>query len=204
METQSLKPTTFVALLLTAIAATSSGCAQPVTKNEPLESASVIAAVPRGADSQYSETLDAITSKCGNNAQLVYLYSISNSYLGGQRIDTYVFTAAACGSKGQLISVLYNRTTGQISIDPQLNDNTNQLLRPIPMSDWNVGYDQAVAAASDAVRSTFLHDHPTASMIVGLSFRQNEPFRWEIIFKSPQGDSVSLFVDAQAGSVSSQ
>jgi hypothetical protein len=204
LNTASMKTISYVVLLILAIAMTAVGCSSTSTRSEPTAFSTNAVLPPQGEDSEYLKVFNTVLSECGTDTHLVYLYSISNSYLGGQRIDTYVFTAGNCGAKEQLISVLYNRDTGQATIDQRTNDNPNQLLRPIPLSDWNIDYDQAVALASIAVRSTFLHDHPTASMIVGLSFRKDESFRWEVIFKSPDGTSASVFIDAQTGSVSNQ
>jgi hypothetical protein len=146
----------------------------------------------------YGSVSAAITAKCGAT-ELVYLFSLVNSYLNGARVDTFMFTPGRCGSPEQLVTGIYNEQTNTAAIDPTMVDNTGAILRPLPLADLKITFDQAVSIASNEA-APFLGAHPGATLIVGLSYRKSEPFQWEITFKK-DGAHLTLEIDPASGKI---
>lgn len=182
-----------VCVALTLIAA---GC----NNTSPTSS---LAAVPKGAGQGYQAVLDAVRRQCGNSVGVAYFYSQRNPYLNGDWVDSYEFTAGTCGSNDQLIGVLYERATNVVAVDAKPKDNPSGLLQPFPVTDWNINSNQAIATAMISGGQGFLRSHPGGDIsIVGLSNRRNQPFRFEILFKSVDGSNKLIFyVDPKTGAL---
>jgi hypothetical protein len=187
-------------LLTATLAMISAGCTTPL----PLRSKST-SSVPTNIESvsptsQYLTALNMANAKCGSGVHLVYLVSLNNKYLNQQRTDSYFFTAGVCGPADDLIVVDSDYDTGVTGLDTTTETNPGGILRPLPLAELNIDYDQAVGIASETIRSTFLRQNPTAAIAnVTLSFRQNQSFHWAIVFKSPGGQSIVVSVAPDTG-----
>jgi hypothetical protein len=148
----------------------------------------------------YLSALRTASAECGSGVQIVYFVSLNNKYLNNQRVDSYLFTAGRCGSIDDLISVDDDYNTGVVGMEAATQTNPGGLLRPLPLPELGVDYDEAVAIALETIKSTFSRQNPSAVIAdVTLSFRQNQAFHWEILFKSADGNSTVVSVAADTG-----
>jgi len=191
----------------------SAGCSKSIPAQNPVPAAvqtnndiQTSQVIPKGAESNYRDILNAVMAKCGNNVELAYYFTLKSADTNNQQTDSYTFTAGNCGSAGQIINILYKFDTQQIIMDGDAMDNPNNILRPLPLADWNLNYSQAIKAALDNGGQTFLNNNPGSTIpIAGLAYKQNLPFEWQVEFKSADGSKkLNIFIDPKTGNVISQ